>query len=727
MNNRTVSITTTGVVTGLMSVFFAISYTSLIFNGDLVEFRPTAIAYFIQGALIIGLITALFSSLPGSIATVQDVPAAMYAVITATIVARMTGVSTPAEMFATVLAGLVMTAIIAGLGFWLLGTAKLGNLVSYIPYPVTAGFLAGVGLYLIVGAVQITAGMPVTWANAGNLIAPATAAHWLPAALFGGLLFLLTRRLRHPFVLPGFLVAVIVGFQIWVLIAGAPDGGSAWTLSGLPPGGLWQLPDPTFLTMVNWQVLFTQVGAIGSILVVSSLSMLMNVGGLDMNLVDDIDFNRELKITGWANLLLGLTGSSSGYASLSLSSFSARMHANSRFTGVALAVTCAVTLTLGGSLLHLVPLAAVGGLLFYLGLNFLGDWLFDSWGKLSKSEFAIVLLIFAAMQIFGALIGVGIGLMLSVALFVFTYSRFDIVRTARNGTQRHSNVERPLQAEQQLRQVGDHIYILELDGFIFFGAGNLLIQQIRERIEDKAHLPLQYLLLDFHRVSGVDASAVQTFVQIQKLSEQNTFTLVFTSMSSAVESRIKTALTNTANSSATIVLEDTDRGLEWCEEQLLKDAGDESCDWEPDNLWDQLRRHVDAEVGNENRLHEFIEIQEFGAGHTFIEHGVRPAGIYFIATGEVSVILNYDDGRTLRLRRAGPGAVFGEMSFYADTTASASLVTDMPTSAHFLSHAELQRMEQDAPALAAAFHKFVATILSVRLGGATTQLHLLQE
>ena len=81
MNSRPISIISASVVTGLLSVFFAISYTSLIFTGDLAEFLPTAIAYFIQGALIIALITALFSSLSGSIATVQDVPAAMYAVI----------------------------------------------------------------------------------------------------------------------------------------------------------------------------------------------------------------------------------------------------------------------------------------------------------------------------------------------------------------------------------------------------------------------------------------------------------------------------------------------------------------------------------------------------------------------------------------------------------------------------------------------------------------------
>jgi len=727
MNNRSISIIIAGVVTGLLSIFFAVSYTSLIFAGELAGFLPAVISYAVQGALIIGLVTALFSSFPGAIGSVQSTPAAMYAVLATAIVGRMAGLATPEAMFATVLAGLMLTAMVAGLGLWLLGAARLGNLASYIPYPVTAGFMTGVGLYLMVGAVQITTGAPVAWSHVRGLLDPATLMHWLPAVIFGALLFGLTRRFRHPFVLPIFLAALIIGFHLWMRFVNMPDSGAAWTLYGPSQGALWRIPNPALLPEVDWRVLAFQIGGIGSILVVSSLNMLMNVGSLDINLDDDIDFNRELKVTGGGNLLLGLAGSSVGYTSIALSSLARRMHADSRLTGVTLAITCALVLTRGGGLFHLIPLVAIGALLFFLGIDFLADWLFASWGRLSKNEFAIVLLIGATMQAFGALIGVGIGLMLAVALFVFTYSRIDMVRNASDGAHRHSNVERPVQAEQLLRQQGAQIYILELEGFIFFGSGNLLRQQVRERIENNALPPLRYLLLDFRRVSGIDASAAQMFVQLQKMAERSSFILALTGMSPAVANRIQTALSQATDSPLAVAFEDMDRGLEWCEDELLNAIDADPQSWRADDCWVQFRDYINAEVGRENRLDEFIEVRAFDANHIFIQHGVRPAGVFFVTAGEVSVLLPYEDGRTLRLRRAGAGAIFGEMSFYADAKASATVMTDAPSTVRLLSYAALERMEREAPALAAAIHKFVARVLSARLAEATAQLHQLQE
>ena len=198
-------------VTGLLSAFFALSYTSLIFGGEMAQLSPSALGYFLQGALIVGLVTALFSSLPGTIATVQDVPAAMYAVVSAAIVTRMAERATPDQIFATVVMGLVLTSAVVGLGFWALCAAKLGNLVSYVPYPVTAGFLAGVGIYLIVGAIQISTGVPVAWENATRFATLDMASLWLPTFICGLTLFWLMWRFHNPFVLPGFLLASPAG------------------------------------------------------------------------------------------------------------------------------------------------------------------------------------------------------------------------------------------------------------------------------------------------------------------------------------------------------------------------------------------------------------------------------------------------------------------------------------------------------------------------------------
>jgi SulP family sulfate permease len=722
MDNRRVSILSAGAISGLLSSFFAISYASLIFTGELARFVPIAAAFFLQGALIMALISALFSSYRGAISTVQDVPAAMFAILAATLVDRMAGSASPEVMFATLVAGLGVSAFCIGLGFWVLGVAKLGGLVWYIPFPVTAAFLSGVGLYLILGAIQIATGISFSWSTISSLMAPHALLRWIPAAAIGLVCFLLTRRYRHPGVLPAFLITVIIGFHTWVRVVGLADGASTFTLSHMPSGMLWQLPTVQLLAMADWPLLMDHVGAIGSILVVCHLSMLLNVSGLDMQSVEGIEVNRELKVTGTANLLLSLLGSSSGYNSFSLSSLIRRMQAKSRWTGIVLALTCALILSFGGVLLRWVPLIAISSILVFMGLNLLSRWLFAPWRRLTAAELAIVLLIIAAMKIFGTLTAVGIGLMLSIAHFVLMYSRSNIVRTAASGRDRRSNVERSKPDEQLLRQQGDQIYILELEGFIFFGAGNLLTMKVHQRVQDRSRPSLRYLLLDFRLVSGIDASAAQAISQIQARSESSGFTVIYTYISPSVAGR----LSATFGLPTTLLFDDTDRALEWCEDQILRENGHDETTARSAGLFETLRNYADVREGDQQRLDALIQVRQIDAGSIIIEHGKRPGGIYFVVSGYVSVVLSYDNGRTQRLRRGGPGSIYGEMSHFAQTTACASLIADVPTKLTIITNEALERMEREAPLLAIALHKHVAKVLSQRLRTATVQLQDLQ-
>ena len=722
MSNRYVSIVTAGVISGLLSSFFAISYASLIFTGELAKFIPSASAFFLQGALIMGLVSALFSSYRGAISTVQDVPAAMFAILATTLVDRMAGNTSPEAMFATLVAGLALSALSIGLGFWVLGIAKLGGLVWYIPFPVTAAFLSGVGIYLILGAIQIATGITLSWSNTSILLNSRALLSWIPAAIIGLTSFLLTRRYRHPGVLPAFIFAVIIGFHIWTKIFGLPDGSSTYTLSSIPSGALWQIPNVNLVAMVDWPLLMDHVGSIGAILVVCHLSMLLNVSGLNIQAGERINVNQELKVAGTANLLLGLLGSSSGYNSFSLSSLIRRMQAKSRITGIVLASTVALILCFGGVLLQWVPLIAISGILIFMGLNLLSRWLFAPLRRLTAAEFGIVLLIIAAMEIFGTLTAVGMGLMLSIAHFVFTYSRFNIVRTTASGRDRHSNVERSEADEQLLRQRGDQIYILELEGFIFFGAGNLLTMKVNQRVQDRSQSPLRYLLLDLRLVSGIDTSAAQTLVQMHARSVRYGYTVIFTHIFPPVAARLKAKF----GLPETIFFEDTDRGLEWCEDLILRENGHDRVPERSADPFEILRNYAAIKEDDQQRLDALVKVQHEDAGHIIIEHNKRPEGIYFVVSGYVSVVLSYENGRTQRLRRGGPGSIYGEMSHFSRTTASASLIADVPTKLNLFTSEALYRMEREAPLLAIALHKLVSEVLSKRLAMATVQLQEIQ-
>jgi len=63
--------------------------------------------------------------------------------------------------------------------------------------------------------------------------------------------------------------------------------------------------------------------------------------------------------------------------------------------------------TLGEKLLYYVPPSVLGGLLLYLGLSLLVEWLYDAWFKLSHLDYALIGTIVLVGARFGFLEGSG--------------------------------------------------------------------------------------------------------------------------------------------------------------------------------------------------------------------------------------------------------------------------------------------------------------------------------
>src|SRR5262249_14790542 len=151
----------------------------------------------------------------------------------------------------------------------------------------------------------------------------------------------------------------------------------------------------------------------------------------------------------------------------------------SRWTGLFAAALCGVALFVGPAPMSYLPRFVLGGLLLFLGLGFLVEWLYDAWFKLPMSDYAVVLLILGVIGAVGYLEGVGFGVLAAVFLFIHNYSRIGVITHALTGAERQSNVDRPLSDQRLLREQGRQVYVLELQGFIFFGTANSLLNDIR--------------------------------------------------------------------------------------------------------------------------------------------------------------------------------------------------------------------------------------------------------
>jgi SulP family sulfate permease len=256
---------TIGLVFGIRNSVVILAYALMIFSGGLAASLPVGITVLFLGGSIFALVAALGSSLPGTLSGVQDSPSVIMATVIAAMLASMPQASSETKLY-TALAAIMMTSLLTGLVCLLLGKFKLGNLVSYIPYPVVGGFLAGTGMLLILGALKVMIGKTVTLFSLGLLFQGDIWLHWATGVGFAIILFILVKKIRHYLVMPGMLAVAVALFYL-VLAAsrlslpGAAQAG--WLVRGMPQGeSLFRFWDPTGFSQVNWSILLGQVGSL---------------------------------------------------------------------------------------------------------------------------------------------------------------------------------------------------------------------------------------------------------------------------------------------------------------------------------------------------------------------------------------------------------------------------------------------------------------------------------
>ena len=228
-----------------------------------------------------------------------------------------------------------------------------------------------------------------------------------------------------------------------------------------------------------------------------------------------------------------------------------------------------------------------------------------------------MILILVVVVTVGFLEGVGAGIVVSSVLFAVNYARIDVVKHAISGADLRSKAGRSTGDEAYLRRVGGHIYVMQLQGYVFFGTAYQLLLRVKDRLVSQRPVPVYFVVLDFRNVHGLDSSAVVSFSRMRKLAEANGAVLVFTELPGSVRRQLVRGgcvepdePTEGARRSAR-VFSDLDHGLEWCETQLLVSAGYKQ------NLEDTLTQELEAVVSHRKlvkRLLGYLERFEAPAG-----------------------------------------------------------------------------------------------------------------
>jgi sulfate permease, SulP family len=693
-----------GVVIGVVEVVLAISFAALVFGGYLAYFLAEGIGLYLVTA---GLALAILAWRAGTRGVVGGVQGAVVAVIA--VVATTTALDTfgsPQRAFLTVIAATMVMTVLTGLTFLVIGTLKRGNLIRFVPYPVVGGFIAGAGWLLVKGGLYVASRLEVHLDTIGAQVEPEALKHWVPALAFGVILLLAVRLVKRPMVIPIVLAGGLAAFVIGVLVTGSSmeavkEGG--WLLGPFRSDRLFQLWTVRAATGADWSAVLGQAAGIATVVLVAVIALLFTISGTEVVLQRDLDTNRELRDAGALNVVSGVFGGVPGYHTLSLTSLAQQMRVDVRIAGLVAAVVPVATVVFGTALVELIPRMIVGGVLAFVGLGFIVQWVWDERRTLPTLDYVVVLVILAGIITKGFLPGVVIGLVMAVVLFAIGYGRIDLVHEVAFGDTHRSNVDRPPAERAAVRSMGKRVQILRVQGFVFFGSANRLLERIRRRVETT---PPRFLLIDLRRVTGVDASAVVSIVKVIHLAEANGFEMVLTGASDPVRKQLERG--GVVASGGVVRFEpDLDRGLQRCEDVLLEESRVE-------------RRSETAVLGDALNslppgLQTYLERVPLAEGTVLIHQDEPPGDVFVLESGRLSVDLVTPDGARVRLRAVRPGVVVGEIAMYTGVPRTADVVAETPSVVLRLSRDSIARMETAEPALAAALHRWLATTLSERL------------
>ncbi len=710
-----------GLIAGMDNIAAALAMGALIFTGQIAAGMGHGVAIVLLGGALMAVAVAWHSRIENSVALVQESNIAILALaVTGMVAAAQGSVETK---IATAIAIVGCASVLTGLLFWLTGRLKLGGLVRFLPYPVLAGFLAGSGWLLIDGAAMMVSGTHLTdllrqIGGGGQNIALAGATVAFAMAMYAA-----TATLSSPFTMPVVMLGAVTVFYatLWAL---GIDLEAARDLGQLPRFAdttSLSLPSPALFSQVDWWQVLNAAPSMVMVAIISMVGLMLNISGLELAMGKDVDVNAELRSNGIANLLSGGVGGPAGYTGLSMTILAQETGATSRLPGVATAAVMIVGLAAAGSLLVYVPTFLTAGFVLFMGLSLLNNWFIRARRQLPVADWLIIGLIVATIALVGFLEGLIAGLIVSAVVFVLNYARLPVVRLNATGIERRSTVDRASECVKYLSRHGGKIQIVQLQGYLFFGTADRVVNIIRKRVIDITEQPLRFVLLDFHHVSGADSAAITCFVKILRLVRPVGVTVVFTHLPEDIQRQLMLA-GSPAAADELVLMPDLDGALEMAEESILTERGETGSD-------KTLLHHLGAIAGDHPRLPDLIDAmtrQVMQPEDVLIRQGEKAEDLYFLASGRVRVQITLPNGRTLRLRSMLAGAIVGEVAFYLHQARTADVIVDMPSVIYQLKAADLAALEGSDAELAALAHRIMATTLSEKLAMANKTIQLSQ-
>lgn len=446
------------------------------------------------------------------------------------------------------LGGLLLVTAMSGIILLILGLARMGNLIQFVPYPVVMGFTAGIGIVIATLQIKDFFGLQHVGQHESYLDQVQALASALPSIELGDTLVGLATLLiliGWPYLtrrMPGHLVALLAGsllavallqFDLQVSTLGSRF---SYELEGITHAGI-----PPFAP--QWLLPWTLPGADGAPLQVDfnllrellpftlAVAMLGAIESLLCALVADgmantrHDPNAELMGQGLGNLIVPFFGGISATAAIARTATSVRSGARTPVAGVVHALLILLAVVLLADLFAYLPMASLAAMLLIVAWNMSEVPHVLHMLRIGPRQDVWVLLICLALTVlFDMVLAVGVGLLLASGLFI--KRMVDLSQGAKIPRHQH----------RALAELPDSVALYQINGPLFFAAADKALSAMGRYDEDIA-----FLAIDMQAVPSMDMSALVIFEKALKDLDQRGIRIYLIGVNASVRLKLKRA------------------------------------------------------------------------------------------------------------------------------------------------------------------------------------------
>ncbi len=394
--------------------------------------------------------------------------------------------------------GLQLATLMAGAMLLLMGFARIGGVIRFIPAPVVVGFTAGIGVIIFVGQWSAFFGLPKPagehfhqklWQLLLSL------PHWHgPTLALSSIAFavlLLAPRLRPLARIPAPLIAMVIVtlLQAWLQLPGVATIGSAF--GGLPSGLPRFEPPPLSLSQA-----LELIGPAFTIAMLGAIEALLSAVVADSMAGTRHDPNQELIGQGIANVVAPLFGGFAVTGAIARTATNVRNGATGPLAGVVHSLVLVAVLLFLAPLAAGIPLAALAAILFVVAWNMSEVRQFVRLLKRSPRADRAILAITFALTVFADLVvAVNVGVVLAVLHFLRRMSdAVDARPVTDEELSRHGLFDLP-----------DGVRVIEIAGPMFFGAAETVGRAFGDLERDASALVIRLHRVPFMDITGIEA------------------------------------------------------------------------------------------------------------------------------------------------------------------------------------------------------------------------------